>query len=172
MPRFPARQQYDDAFDAEMRRATDVINDLPSLTKQEFTKDCDINEVVRRMKLGEIQLPEPLGPEFYGAVQDLVDLKTALNYTLEYQEYFDQMPAEMRAKFNNDPGEMFAFASKAKNYDEAVELGIFKRPPEAVQELKLQVPPHDLRGTEKTSPQVTEGDITTPAKTAGDKQTH
>jgi hypothetical protein len=40
-----------------------------------------------------------------------------------------QLPSDIRAKFDNDPGEFFEFCTDPKNADEMVQLGLREAPP-------------------------------------------
>lgn len=97
------------------------------MTQQHFQEECDINEIVRRFGFtGE--LPEnprmPVSGDFTG----VVDFHSALNLVREAEGAFMEFPAELRARFRNDPGELIAFLSEDSNRDEAVKLGLVKAP--------------------------------------------
>ena len=48
------------------------------------------------------------------------------------EEAFNAMPAEVRDRFQNDPGRFLEFANDASNYDEALKMGLaIKRPEKA-----------------------------------------
>ena len=47
-------------------------------------------------------------------------------------EAFAAMPADVRDRFQNDPGRFLEFANDASNYDEALKMGLaIKRPEKA-----------------------------------------
>lgn len=120
------RDQYDDARDAEERRLTDIVNDDPSMTQQGLAADTDINTIVKRFRLGEIPMPEPLGPEYYADIANLPDLRAILEYQRDYKNQFMDLPAEIRTRFRNDPAEMWDFVANPHNAAEAIRLGILK----------------------------------------------
>lgn len=99
------------------------------VTQQSFKDECDINEIVRRFGLsGEIpgDFRAPVSGDFSG----VSDFHTAMNAVRDAQERFMMMPAELRARFNHDPGRLMAFLDDRGNYDEAVKLGLVQLPPE------------------------------------------
>lgn len=99
----------------------------PSLTKQEFVEECDINVIIKRFGLG-MELPEnarvPVNSEF----EEVFDFQSAMNAVVNAREQFMLFPAHVRARFHNDPAEMIDFVSNAENRDEAIKLGLVPRP--------------------------------------------
>lgn len=95
----------------------------PPLTKQSFVEESDINTIVRRFHLtGE--LPTNIRMPEYGDFTSVNDFHTALNAIAKANESFDAMPAEVRARFHNDPAEFVEFCSDSRNLDEARKLGL------------------------------------------------
>lgn len=123
--RFEWRKQYDDARDAYERDLSDSRNDEPSLTIQSFAKDTDLNEIVRRFGITDGAVaPQAADPRYYGDFTDTVDLAEARLRIKEAYDHFDQLPAELRTRFNNDPLELFNWVTDPANTEEAVELKI------------------------------------------------
>lgn len=95
----------------------------PTMAKQSFKDECDINTIVKRFGLtGE--LPQNFRSPSYADFTDVVDFQSALNAVRSAGEAFMEMPAELRAKFLNDPQRLVEFVSKEENRDEAVKLGL------------------------------------------------
>lgn len=128
MPNFIWRHQYDDARDA-VERANSDIGDLgPSLTQQHFSKDADINEIVHRFGIGDGSIPPaPNDPRFYADFTDVVDLRTALDRTIQAVTAFEALPVRLRSRFNNRPADMYEFVLDPANEAEAISLGLLKR---------------------------------------------
>lgn len=100
-------------------------------TKQSFKEECDINTIVERFGLtGE--LPQNVRAPEYRDFTSAVDYHTALNAIAQANEAFDQMPANVRARFHNDPGEFVDFVNDNNNREEAKKLGLLV--PEAMQQ--------------------------------------
>lgn len=103
--------------------------DEPSMTQQQFAEEVDINTIVRRFGLtGE--LPNGINMPQSGDFTDAPDFQTALNLVRQAEEAFLDIPAETRARFNNDPARVIAFMEDATNKEEAIKLGFIERPPE------------------------------------------
>lgn len=107
----------------------------PSLAKQSFAEEVDINTIVRRFGLTG-QLPENVRMPTYGDFTGLSDFRDAMNAVVAARESFDLMPAAVRARFHNDPAEFVDFCSDSKNQDEALSLGLIA--PEAMERIAKQ----------------------------------
>lgn len=101
----------------------------PSLTKQAFKDDCDINKVVARINAGaDASLFAPRTVGSYEDVSNLPDLRSALELAENIKSDFGQLNASVRDKFNNDVFQMLEFMKDPKNIDECVALGLFEKP--------------------------------------------
>lgn len=94
-----------------------------SLAVQDQRDEVDINTIVRRFGLTG-QLPTDLRAPEYGDFTGITDYHSAMNAVAYANEAFDAMPAEVRARFGNDPGEFVAFCSDEKNAGEMAKLGL------------------------------------------------
>lgn len=94
----------------------------PSLTKQAFAEEADINYIVKQFGLTG-QLPQVQAP-VYADYDQVFDFQTAQNAIRTATENFMELPAATRAKFHNDPQELLEYVTKEENYDEAVKLGL------------------------------------------------
>lgn len=92
-------------------------------TKQEFKEECDINEVLRRWTKTR-ELPPPRAALRYGDFTQVTDYHEAMSAVTDAETAFNELPAHMRTRFNNDPGELLDFLGEPSNLDEAVELGL------------------------------------------------
>lgn len=98
--------------------------------KQEFKDECDINVLLRRFNITG-QLPVGVRMPTYGDFEVVNDFHSAANSIAAARESFDLMPANIRGRFRNDPGEFVDFCSDLKNRDEAIRLGLV--PPAVVE---------------------------------------
>lgn len=112
----------------------------PSMTKQSFAEEVDINTIVRRFNLTGA-LPENVRVPQYADFDQVVDYHTAMLQVRASQEAFMQLPAHVRARFHNEPGELVDFVSDEKNRDEAIRLGLVvpKPVPAPVAPVKVEV---------------------------------
>lgn len=96
-----------------------------SRTKQEFKDECDINNIVNQFaKTGVITHVNRREPQ-YGHV-DGSDFADAMRVVTEAQAMFDDMPAEIRKRFNNDPAELLDFVQNPENIDAMREMGLIE----------------------------------------------
>lgn len=105
---------------------------------QSAKDDADINVIVRRFGVtGSMAVPN-LQP-FYGDFSEVEDYHTALNRVLEADAAFMQLDAQVRKRFDNDPGKLMEFLDDPNNYDEAEKLGLLKPKPIDPAPMKVEV---------------------------------
>lgn len=94
-----------------------------SLAQQQFKDECDINNILRQFNVtGE--LPNaPLSPR-YGDFTGISDYKTALDRVIAADEEFMNLPATIRARFDNDAANLIQFLDNDENRLEAEKLGL------------------------------------------------
>lgn len=90
---------------------------------QSFKDECDINTIVRRFGLSG-ELPSAARAPTYEDFTEVLDFQSAMNAVIAAEESFMLMPADVRARFRNDPGQFVDFCSDSKNRDEAIKLGL------------------------------------------------
>lgn len=99
-----------------------------SLAVQSAKEECDINTIVRRFGLtGE--LPNNVALPQSGDFVGVGDFHGAMNVVRAAQEEFMKVPADVRARFLNDPGRMIAFVEDDGNRLEAERLGLLQPRP-------------------------------------------
>lgn len=97
--------------------------DDPSLTQQQFKEESDINTIVERFGLtGE--LPNNVRAPMYADFVEAIDFHSAMNAIRQAEESFMAMPADVRARFGNDPGRFVDFVNDDSNRAEAEKLGL------------------------------------------------
>ncbi len=112
---------------SEVSDETGLKCEDPSLAQQHQKDDADINEIVRRFGLtGEFPVSQRIAE--YGDFTGIGDYHRSLNAVHAAQEAFYALPAELRAKFDNDPGRLIDFVNNKDNYDLAVEYGLIEKP--------------------------------------------
>jgi len=94
-----------------------------SRTQQHFKDECDINNILRQFNITG-QLPaQTLNPK-YGDFTGISDYKTALDRVISADEEFMNLPANVRARFNNDTAQLIDFLDNEDNRLEAEKLGL------------------------------------------------
>jgi len=115
-------------------------SDLPSLTRQEFADECDINNLMAQYeKTGFLPShTNPLEPRYLD-VSDVPDLMHAHHVLQEATASFMSLPAIVRRDFDNDPIKFINFAENPENIDKLREwkLAPPKPVPPAPQEVRI-----------------------------------
>lgn len=106
---------------------TGLICPEPTLAKQEFAEECDINYIADRYGLtGE--LPQVLDLPRFGDFTGIFDFMGAQNAVVKARQQFMTLPAKARARFDNDPQKLLTFLEDPENRDEAIALGLVAKP--------------------------------------------
>lgn len=109
---------------------TGKLSKMPSMARQEFKDQCDINNILKQFKRTGI-ISHISAQQAQGAYEDLpdpIEYQDALNAVLVAQESFATLPSKVRTKFDNDPEKFLAFMSDPKNAEEIYDLGLATRP--------------------------------------------
>ena len=109
-----------------------------TLTQQHFKDECDINNILRQFNITG-QLPEQTLSPRYGDFTGISDYQTALNQVIAAEDEFMRLPADLRARFENDPAQLIDFLEKSENKDEAIKLGLVNKPenlPQVVEDIQ------------------------------------
>lgn len=86
------------------------------MTHQEFRDDCDINRIMKKyLKTGLV--PMFVEPGRYGDFSTVGDFHEAQETLIRAKTQFDSLPAKVRERFKNDPGEFLAWVKDAKVSD-------------------------------------------------------
>lgn len=93
------------------------------LTEQSHKEKCNVNKIIAKydvtgvlnhVKTIEARYGDMTGHDFHSAMNKLIDI----------QNHFDQLPSNIRKRFNNDPGQYLEFFEDEGNRDEAIKLGL------------------------------------------------
>lgn len=97
-----------------------------SLTVQDFEYECNINSVIASFTQTGV-LPERSDSPVYGDFAAVGDFASIQQTLVDTYEKFDALPAAIRKRFSNDPGELIAFLNDSSNRDEAISLGLVNK---------------------------------------------
>ena len=79
-------------------------NEGPSMTKQEFAEEADINVLMARYEKTGIPPWDPLRPmPQYVDAGEIPSLQDAMQVMIEAEAAFMSLPAKVRKEFDNDP---------------------------------------------------------------------
>ena len=97
-----------------------------SLAQQHYKEECDINTILQKFNISGLLPEQPLSPR-YGDFTGIGDYHTAMNRVIAAQDEFEALPAQIRARFNNDPAQLIEFLENSDNRPEAEELGLVEK---------------------------------------------
>lgn len=101
-----------------------LICEDPSLTKQAFKDECDINRIMKKwLKTGVLTHVSTAAQTFRDVSQGS-DYQDLMFKVIEVEDAFSSLPSDVRKKFRNDPVELLDFINDPKNTEEAVKLGL------------------------------------------------
>lgn len=107
------------------RRDVAYVDDNPSLTRQEFTAECDVNVIMKNYEATGIMPPgggrEPIYWDASAVPENLQDAMSAMLYA---NELFMQLGAPIRKEFDNDAVKFVDYASNPENLPKLKEWGL------------------------------------------------
>lgn len=108
------------------RKSVQLNTGSESYVQQQFKDDCDIHTIIDRFTRG---LPYRVNSQtpVYGDFSDVQDFKEAQNLIARTTEFFETLPADLRARFGNSPASFLDFVNNPANEDEAIRLGILQK---------------------------------------------
>lgn len=100
-----------------------TVNKEPSMTKQSLAEDLDVNKIIKKYNVtGILQKAtdfEMNYGDFTGA-----DFNKAMNTVADANSLFEQVPSEIRAQFQNQPGAFIDFATNPENHLQMAKWGL------------------------------------------------
>ena len=114
-----------DGFGDDVSRETGLACSLPTRAKQAFKDECDINVIVKRFGIG-YELPSSFRLPQFGDFSGIDSFEDAANAIAVAHENFDMLPADVRARFSNNPVDFVNFVTNADNFDDVVKMGLAK----------------------------------------------
>lgn len=139
---FKEQFSYDQRANSD-KNATFTDHDDPQQdrTIQSFKDSSDINIMLERFGVRKVAA-QPQELEYYnGEFDSELTYAAALDQLRTANNAFATVPAELRARFDNDPGKFLGYINDKANADEARKLGLLKPLPPPVQPISVRVIP-------------------------------
>ena len=111
----------------EASNASSVNTFSQTKTQQQFKDECNINRIVSQYAKGVMPIGnayQPLPEDFY----EVTDYQVAMNKVRRAQETFEGLNSNIRARFDNDPGQFVDFVTNPANLETVRELGLAPKP--------------------------------------------
>lgn len=113
---------------------------VPSMTQQQFKDEADINYIVSMYDSsgvmptfhGDGQPAQPVFGDFASLPDNAQEM---YNLVIEAKNNFDNLPLDVRKRFNYDPAAFLAFVDNPENLDELVAMGLATKTAVAVPNL-------------------------------------
>lgn len=114
------------------RRTGELVKE-PSMTKQSFMQECDINNIIKSYQVTGIwsHINERAQQGVYADLPDPIDFQESLNLVHQAEQSFASLPSSVRSRFENDPTKFLEFMADPANQEEMIKLGLATdtRPP-------------------------------------------
>lgn len=92
-------------------------------TEQQYKDTCDVNKIIQKYdKHGLITHVSTIEAK-YGDMTG-ADYKTAMDLVVNMRTMFNELPSEIRKRFDNSPEKYLTFMENPENRKEAIELGL------------------------------------------------
>lgn len=148
-PSFPLAHHDHYATNGLARGETDLSDFGPSLTRQEFSEECDINVIMAQYEktgvISHVNQREPMYVDYTMIPDDLMGTMAQLKLG---EEAFMSLPASVRKEFDNNALNFVEFASDPENLDQMREWGL--APPVKAPDAPVKV---EIVGTPPASPE-------------------
>lgn len=108
--------------------AVETICPEKTKTRQSEAAEADINVIMKRYEKTGL-LPQSAVEAMYQDVSEVGDYRSALEVVRIGQEAFMQLPAQLRARFDNDPAAFVDFVSDPRNRPQLEEMGLVEKAP-------------------------------------------
>lgn len=122
------------------RVSVKTINTGSSMAQQQYKDECDINNIMNKYNTtGQFtHLTSKTG--HFADFTQITDYREMLETVQYANDAFASLPADVRARFGNDPAQLLNFVQDEKNYDEGVKLGLVQpKTPSELQQLTAEL---------------------------------
>jgi len=125
-----------------------------SMTQPQHAAECDINNIMLKYKKTGTFTHLNQGQPISGDFSNVEDYMAQSQRIINAQNSFNQLPSDLRTKFQNDPAELIKFVSDTKNKEEAIKLGLIPQPkptePTLTQHFEQALENNDLKRSKKS----------------------
>lgn len=110
---------------AQIRYRSQLTFPPDGRTKQAFKDECDINKIMDRYQKTGI-LPDTIHrvAQYIDATDPNFDFQHAMEQVAQAKTMFENIPAAIRERFENDPAKFVEFCENPANLPELTEMGL------------------------------------------------
>jgi len=116
-----------------------TVSDKPSRADQQWKDSCDVNKIMEKYRqTGTITHVRNAKEGKYLDLTSIPTYQEALDQIRKADSLFQEIPAKIRLKFDNNPQKLIDYLADEKNLAESIELGLRVPKPQdpVVEELK------------------------------------
>lgn len=122
------------------------VNNAPSMTRQEFAAECDINVLMAHYEKNAVLPPQSQKVPQYFDASEVPDFRDALDMARQAEEAFMRVPAQLRKELDNDVYRFVEFAQDPENLEVMRKYGLAEpakaeAPPMRVEVINPSPPP-------------------------------
>lgn len=115
------------------------VDDTPSMTRQEFAKDCDINVLMAHYERNAILPPTNNREPAYFDASGVPDFREALDIARDAHEAFMRVPANVRKELDNDVFKFVEYCQDEANSENLRKWGLSKPLPVEAAPMRVEV---------------------------------
>lgn len=115
------------------------VDDTPSMTRQEFAAECDINVLMAHYEKNAILPPTNRKEPSYFDASAVPDFREALDIAREATDAFLRVPAAVRKELDNDVYRFVEYCQDEKNIDNLRKWGLAEPLPAVVRPMQVEV---------------------------------
>ena len=113
--------QYITAYEPKQRHR--ISFGTKSRTKQAHAKEADINYIMRKyLKTGLLEHSQKHKPDYGFATSE--DFHTSMNIITRANSMFEDLPSQIRSRFDNQPSQFLDFVHDESNKQEMLQMGL------------------------------------------------
>lgn len=118
-------------------------DNTPSMTRQEFARECDINVLMAHYEKNAVMPPVNGKEPAYFDASSVPDFREALDIAREAQEAFMRVPAATRKELDNDVHQFVDYASDPVNLPQMRKWGLAEpeKAPDSPMKVEVVNPP-------------------------------
>lgn len=130
------------------------VNAGPSMTRQEFAAECDINVLMAHYEKNAVLPPtNRVDPQYFDA-SEVPDFRDALDIARQAQEAFSRVPAAARKELDNDVHKFVEYAQDEANLPQLRKWGLAEPEKAPIMPMRVEVvnPPSPPPASAAASP--------------------
>jgi hypothetical protein len=98
------------------------------ITEQHHTESCDINKILQTFMQTGIMPPTTINPQYGDLSDKSLQFNEAMLQIANAKSLFEELPDNIRERFDNEPYKFLQFAEQESNHDAMVEMGLINAP--------------------------------------------